>query len=131
MLRSRKYIQNDTASESTFELDLAPMLALMVTLIPIMLLATSFVKMRVIETVLPQAVKEAIENDKKTLQKIVSIDMQIKDNEFFITVKEDGKIKVEKLVPPGVENTHNFSDLHSVLIAVSYTHLTLPTICSV
>ena len=49
---------------SAYELDLSPMLALMVTLIPIMLLATVFVRVTVIESSLPQVVEKAIQEDR-------------------------------------------------------------------
>ena len=61
--RKSKFLQKTDDQESTFELDLAPMLALMVTLIPIMLLSTVFVKVSLIETPLPQVVQNAIEED--------------------------------------------------------------------
>ena len=42
--------------DSTFELDLAPMLALMVSIIPLLLLNANFAKMTVVESPVPQVV---------------------------------------------------------------------------
>ena len=115
MRRKRLLTKNDT--EATFELDLAPMLALMVTLIPIMLLATSFVKVRVIGTVLPQAVQEAIQQDKQKLSKTITIDLQMNKDDFKIIVKEDEKEVLAKVVPP-TDGKWDFEALHSALYDV-------------
>lgn len=48
-----------------FELDLAPLLAVMVKLVPVLLLSSAFVQVMVIETDLPQAVKEAIQKQEQ------------------------------------------------------------------
>ncbi len=113
--RRRQLTSND--SEATFELDLAPMLALMVTLIPIMLLATSFVKVRVIGTVLPQAVQEAIQQDKEKISKTITIDLKMNKDDFLIVVKEDEKEILQKKVPP-TDGKWNFEALHSALYEV-------------
>ena len=61
------------------ELDLAPLLAVMVKLVPVLLLSSSFVPISVVESELPQVVKEAIErnisneNDKVAIQLEISI----------------------------------------------------------
>lgn len=63
--RAKKLPINDTE----FELDLAPLLAVVVKLVPVLLVSSAFVQMMVIETDVPQAVKQAIEqnkDDKKT-----------------------------------------------------------------
>jgi len=119
MRRRRRITTNDT--EATFELDLAPMLALMVTLIPIMLLATSFVKVRVIGTVLPQAVQEAIQDDKQKLSKTITIDLQMNKEDFKIIVKEDEKEILQKVVPVP-DGKWDYEALHSALYEVKKQH---------
>jgi biopolymer transport protein ExbD len=47
------------------ELDLAPLLAVMVKLVPVLLMSSAFVQLSVIETDLPQVVKESIEQSKE------------------------------------------------------------------
>ncbi len=117
MGRSKRRIKMNNDSEATFELDLAPMLALMVTLIPIMLLATSFVKVRVIGTTLPQAVKEAIQQDKNNKEKIVSIDLKMNTDNFQIVVKEDDVKVLEKMVLPK-NSEWDYEGLHKALYEV-------------
>jgi biopolymer transport protein ExbD len=51
---------------SEFELDLAPLLAVMVKLVPVLLVSSAFVQMMIIETDLPQVVQQAIEEQKNT-----------------------------------------------------------------
>lgn len=45
---------------SEFELDLAPLLAVMVKLVPVLLVSSAFVQMTILETELPQAIQQAI-----------------------------------------------------------------------
>ncbi|MBC7467416.1 MAG: biopolymer transporter ExbD [Bdellovibrio sp.] len=62
-MRARKKIKINHNSE--FELDLAPLLAVMVKLVPVLLVSSAFVQMMIIETDLPQVVQQAIEEQKK------------------------------------------------------------------
>ena len=80
MSRRRRQIQNHMQAdgEASFDLDLSPMLSLMVCLIPIMLLATVFLKVTIVESDIPQVVEKAIKEDRKKkdrdiLIKLVSI----------------------------------------------------------
>jgi biopolymer transport protein ExbD len=70
MGRQLKRIKSINPSE--FDLDLAPLLAVMVKLVPVLLLSSAFVQVMVVETDLPQAVKEAIQkqDDKKPVANI-------------------------------------------------------------
>ena len=80
---------------SEFELDLAPLLAVMVKLVPVLLVSSAFVQMMIIETDLPQVVQQAIEKQEtnpKAAQ--VAIEMNKKDGVRFI-LTQDGKQKVE------------------------------------
>ncbi len=80
---------------SEFELDLAPLLAVMVKLVPVLLVSSAFVQMMIVETELPQVVQQAIqkqETNPKAAQ--VSIEMSKKEGVRFI-LTEDGKQKIE------------------------------------
>ncbi len=106
--------RQNTDTESTFEIDLAPMLALMVTLIPIMLLSTQFVKVMVIETALPQAVQKAIEENKEK-EEIVSyaVDMS-KEYGFKVNIELDGKVQ-DKIEIPTVNGKWDYEKLYGYL----------------
>ena len=80
------------------DIDLAPMLALMVTLIPILLLSSAFVHVRVIETSLPQAVAQIIKknlDDEKNAK--VSVQSQDSGKVPFAVTSKDGKTTRESI----------------------------------
>lgn len=59
-MRSLKKIKKQGTFE--FELDLAPLLAVMVKLVPVLLISSAFVQMSIIETELPQPIREALQD---------------------------------------------------------------------
>ncbi len=80
---------------SEFELDLAPLLAVMVKLVPVLLVSSAFVQMMIIETELPQVVQQAIEQqnkDPKATQ--VAVELSNKTG-LKIVITQDGKQYVE------------------------------------
>jgi len=108
--------------EANFELDLSPMLALMVCLIPIMLLSTVFVKVTVIETPLPQAVQKAIEEDRNKKDRQIDVSLEMKNNKTLaLIVKQDGKVEVQKSLT-SVGDQWNFGELNSLLVEVKKAH---------
>lgn len=77
--------------DASFELDLSPMLSLMVTLIPIMLLAAEFTRITVINTALPQVVEKAIQKDVKNKDKSAKISLKLFNNKsILVNVKPYG-----------------------------------------
>lgn len=121
MSRTHKTIIKDKIDES-FELDLAPMLALMVCLIPVMLLATVFVRVTVIDTPLPQVVQEAIQNDEKDKDKKANISLAMHaKNGFHINVTQDGKTLINKRIPLKGE-VWDLAGLHSELITLKKSY---------
>lgn len=84
MARRKKLgVAQEELDESTYDIDLSPMLSLMVTLIPIMLLSTAFIKVRVIESALPQVVEKAIQEDRKKKDRDISIQLHMNNNKSF------------------------------------------------
>ncbi len=99
-----------------FDLDLAPLLAVMVKLVPVMLLSSAFVQLMIIETDLPQAVKAAIQNSqndqpKATVQLAISQKQGIR-----IIVLKDGQQK-ESIVPLK-EGTFDYLALNKELMKI-------------
>ncbi|MCB0411411.1 MAG: biopolymer transporter ExbD [Bdellovibrionales bacterium] len=121
MARTHKTILKPQVDES-FELDLSPMLALMVCLIPIMLLATVFVKINLIETPLPQVVQDAIQKDEQDKDKKVLISLKM-DTEAgpVLDVSRNGKsLKAVKVPRKGM--AWDLDSLQSELITLKQEH---------
>lgn len=53
MFNLKDFIEEQSEGETEWEIDLSPLLALMVTLIPVLLLQTSFATLQMLETTLP------------------------------------------------------------------------------
>lgn len=113
MRRAKKF---EIKHNSEFELDLAPLLAVMVKLVPVLLVSTAFVQTSVIESELPQVVQQAIQ-DNKDKNNETSIALYVgKDNGFEIQVISSNKTDVIKI--PNANSQLNYADLHKKLIEV-------------
>ena len=117
MRRSKKF---EIKHNSEFELDLAPLLAVMVKLVPVLLVSTAFVQTSVIESQLPQVVQQAIvDQDKK--ENATTITLYVgKQSGFEIQVVSKTKSDVIKV--PNTETGFNYSELHQKLIAIKQTN---------
>lgn len=112
MKRLKKFEVNHN---SEFELDLAPLLAVMVKLVPVLLLSSAFVQMMVIESELPQVVNEAIQRQDKQEQP-TNIALEINPTGFEIIVTKKGKDEVIRV--PASAGTLDYPSLHSKLVEV-------------
>lgn len=82
---------------SEFELDLAPLLAVMVKLVPVLLVSSAFVQLMIVETELPQVVQQAITRQENTPKPtVVSITFDKKDG-VRISTSKNGAEKVEQI----------------------------------
>ncbi|MBX2989176.1 MAG: biopolymer transporter ExbD [Bdellovibrionaceae bacterium] len=118
-MRGRRWMHHDTTGE--FELDLAPLLAVIMKLVPVMLLSSAFVQLMVIETELPQVVKEAIQNNNDPNKNLAKVRLEI-DNAagFKIYVTEKGQ---EKESAVALKNgALDFPALHENLVALKKSH---------
>ena len=118
-MRRAKKIKIDHNSE--FELDLAPLLAVMVKLVPVLLVSSAFIQVMVIETELPQVVAEAIQRqEKQETPTVVALEVNAKEG-IHITVSAKGEDKTETL-PLLANGTFDFANLHSKLVQIKKTH---------
>lgn len=93
---NRRYVLK-TKQSSDFELDLAPLLAVMVKLVPVLLLSSAFVQLMIIEADVPQIVQEAINSQEKTdSQTVVSVEMH-NIHGFKFKVRKDRAEQVESI----------------------------------
>jgi hypothetical protein len=91
---------------------------MMVTLIPILLLSTAFLQIKIIETPLPQVVAKAIADNKNDLnpRAELSIESGITSG-FNITVVASNGAR-ERISVPNVDGKFNYSGLHQRLYLV-------------
>ncbi|MFZ3231381.1 MAG: biopolymer transporter ExbD [Pseudobdellovibrio sp.] len=91
----RKRFKLKINHHSEFDLDLAPLLAVMVKLVPVLLVSSAFVQMMIVETELPQVVQQAIEaqnNNPKPTQVAVELSKKLG---LKIIITENGKQTIE------------------------------------
>ena len=111
MLRSFR----SRVEDATFELNLAPMLDIIVSIVPMLLLSVVFVQITMIETPVPQPVKNAMaEADKKDETQIVLA--LTANREFKITVTNLGKTQ-DRIVAPTNSN-FDLEKLHKEIVAL-------------
>lgn len=102
--------------EYEFELDLAPLLAVMVKLVPVLLVSSAFVQVMTIDTQLPQVVQQAIdlqEKDKKATQ----ITLEVHKDGYKIVINKDGK-QSNEIVPVTSDGKFDLVAVHKRLQAV-------------
>lgn len=103
------------SSDYEFELDLAPLLAVMVKLVPVLLVSSAFVQMMTIETQLPQVVQQAIEKNEKD-QKATHISLEVKEKAGVrIVVKKHNSAESSEIVPMKKDGTYDYARLHERL----------------
>lgn len=106
---------------SDIELDVAPLLSIMVMLIPVLLLSAAFVQLMVIETDIPQAVSEAIRKE-RTQENPVLVSLHITQREGVqITVVTEGNRDIHR-IGRDAEGQLLLKDVHAKLKEVKDAH---------
>lgn len=106
------------------ELDLAPLLAVMVKLVPVLLLSSSFVPINVVESDLPQVVKEVIERNLAEDKDKVAIQLEInKKTGFRILIDKKGDQQVHDI--PLKNNQYDLDSLHQAFIKIKKQYPTV------
>lgn len=96
-------------AESTFDINLAPMLDVIVAIVPMLLMSVVFLKVNMIEAQIPQIVAEAIENSKNKPNP-VTIALAIQGSSYKFEVTENGK--KNNILVPSVDGKPNFDGLY-------------------
>ncbi|PIS11028.1 MAG: biopolymer transporter ExbD [Bdellovibrio sp. CG10_big_fil_rev_8_21_14_0_10_47_8] len=104
-----------TLSPYEFDLDLAPLLAVMVKLVPVLLLSSAFIQVMMVETELPQAVKEAVQKQEEKPTTSIQVRANLKQG-FEIVISKNGTQKSELV--PLKEGAFDFNQLQKKLQAV-------------
>lgn len=110
---------SERVEDSTFELNLAPMLDIIVSIVPMLLMSVAFVHLTVIETPIPQAVEKAMANqDKKDLAQII---LRVsKAQGFRFSVTDKGETKDFEIAMKGTE--FDLAGLHAKTLELKRTH---------
>ncbi|MDZ4661138.1 MAG: biopolymer transporter ExbD [Pseudomonadota bacterium] len=103
------------AEEESIELDMAPLLSLIVSLIPILIFTVVMVKVGVVETQLPQVVNDAIELERKNPTPEVSIMASVLAGKGIeLEIIHNGQS--EKRSIPLIDNEFDYDGFHKELV---------------
>lgn len=106
--------------DSTFELNLAPMLDIIVSIVPMLLLSVAFVHITVVETPIPQAVEKAIAQNNKNKDAVqVALSVSRKSG-FRFTVNDKGHTKETVVGMKG--DKFDLEGLHKETLALKQTY---------
>lgn len=108
-------------THSEFELDLAPLLAVMVKLVPVLLVSSAFVQMMIIETELPQVVQEAIKQEQKNPAAAVVTLMLDKKSGARIIVSQNGADQVRQ-IDLAPDKKFDYQKIHQELQTLKAAH---------
>ena len=121
---ARRYKQYRPTENLEFDLDLAPLLAVMVKLVPVLLLSSAFIQLMVIETELPQAVQQAVE-ESQTQDNQVFISMAISNkNGITIAINKNGELTTET-VAKNAKGEFDLGELNKKLADIKKAHPTV------
>jgi biopolymer transport protein ExbD len=104
--------------DSTFDLNLAPMLDIIVCIIPMLLMSVAFIQVNMIETPIPQVVEQASAQKNETEQTTVRLKM-IKGGLVYEVTHQGKKNNIQVNMPEG-----KFSEdtLHSESVKLKRIH---------
>ena len=112
----RRRYKPPTNTSYEFELDLAPLLAVMVKLVPVLLISSAFVQIMNVETDLPQAVQQAINKQDDPKNELASLQLDINNKTGFrLIIEQKGEQKVES-IPLTADGQFDLGNLHQLLV---------------
>jgi biopolymer transport protein ExbD len=103
------------SSDATFDLNLAPILDIIVSIVPLLLLSIAFVQVKMIDTSVPQVVAEAIQHANEKAQTTVALKVS-KNKGFTLEVTKDGKTTPTAI--PNKNGQWDMDGLHAAAFAV-------------
>jgi biopolymer transport protein ExbD len=107
--------------DSTFELNLAPMLDMLVVLITVLLVSFTSIRLGVLDGLIPQPVANAIEVDRKKTDREFTVALAISaKNGLTVTAKVDGK--ETKQVIGNIGDKFDLVKLHAHLVQLKVAH---------
>ncbi len=109
-------------AESHFDINLAPMLDVIVAIIPMLLMSVVFLKVNMIEAQIPQIVSQVMEQNKKEPPK-TTISLLITDKSFRFVVDDNGK--KQEIAVNATSGVYDFEHLYkeAFLIKQKYPNI--------
>jgi len=110
--------------DATFELNLAPMLDIIVSIVPMLLLSVAFIHVTVIDTPIPQAVEKAIAAANEKNKDLISVTLSVsRSTGFRFTVNDNGQTKETVVALKG--NRFDLEGLHKETLSLkqNYPHV--------
>ncbi|MGE4131843.1 MAG: ExbD/TolR family protein [Bdellovibrionales bacterium] len=107
-------LKRSRSTDATFDLNLAPILDIIVAIVPLLLLSIAFVQVKMIDTTVPQVVAEAIQRANDKTETTVSLKVS-KTTGFMFEINKAGKT-----LPMSVGNRGKDWDLDT-LQAMAFT----------
>ncbi len=98
------------ASDATFDLNLAPILDIIVSIVPLLLLSIAFVQVKMIDSTVPQVVAEAAQRANDKSEATVALKVS-KLKGFTLEVTKDGKTNPTEV--PNKNGTWDMEGLHA------------------
>ncbi len=99
------------STDATFDLNLAPILDIIVSVVPLLLLSVAFIQVKMIDTSVPQVVAEAAQRANEKSETTVALKVS-KTKGFTLEVTKDGK-----MVPVTIPNKNEAWDLDGLQAA--------------
>jgi biopolymer transport protein ExbD len=107
------------ASDATFDLNLAPILDIIVSIVPLLLLSVAFVQVKMIDSSVPQVVAEAAQRANEKSEAVVALKIS-KLKGFTLEVTKDGKM--DPVPVPNKNGTWDMDGLHAAAFIVKEKH---------
>jgi len=105
-------LKKTRVSDSTFDLNLAPFLDIIVSVVPLLLLSVVFVEIKMLETPVPQVVQNMMELDQKDPDPEVNLNLRVSKTAGFLLVVTD-KGKTQTITVPLKGGSLDFDGLYA------------------
>jgi biopolymer transport protein ExbD len=107
------------SSDATFDLNLAPILDIIVSIVPLLLLSVAFVQVKMIDTSVPQVVAEAAQRANDKSETTVTLKVS-KARGFVLEEVKDGKATPTAV--PNKGGTWDMEGLHAAAFTLKSKH---------
>lgn len=104
------------ASDATFDLNLAPILDIIVAIVPLLLLSIAFVQVKMIDSSVPQVVAEAMQRANDKTETTVALKVS-KSKGFALEVTKGGKV-AQPINVPNKGSAWDLDGLHAAAMVV-------------